>query len=229
MTSTGAGMPVQSSNEAAPWATSTSRPSTRAAPGRARRRVERRRPSGRYGEVDDRLPGSPSWTSTSSRTGVALTTRSRRPRPAATRRCARTHARRERVHERGRGAAAPITTGRVASIPRAWPRPSVEPSTRPSRRRACSPSGPGARQTPHARLCGIVTFAPAKPSAPSPRAASSRSVLRLERHVRPVEARAANAAFCIRGDSECATGLPIKPTSPRRRVVSPVGRSRARV
>src|SRR5690349_10238268 len=43
-----------------------------------------------------------------------------------------------------------------------------------------------------AALCGAVTFAPAKPSAASP--------------------RAANAAFCIRGESECSTGWPSNAT-----------------
>src|SRR5581483_1331733 len=72
ITSTGAGIPVHSSNDAAPCATSTSRPSTTVAPAaRAARAVA---VSG-YGRSTSVWPG-PRSTSTSSRAAVALTTRS---------------------------------------------------------------------------------------------------------------------------------------------------------
>ena len=63
-------------------------------------------------------------------------------------------------------------------------------------------------------LCGIVTFAPAKPAAASPRTAVAQLLGRdVERDVRPVEPAAAKAAFCICGESECATGCPSSATT----------------
>ena len=56
MTSTGAGTPVQSSNDAAPWATSTSSPSTTRR-ARARAAATRRRRL-RIRKIDERLPGA---------------------------------------------------------------------------------------------------------------------------------------------------------------------------
>src|SRR4029079_11812392 len=72
MTGTGAATPVQSSNDAAPCATSTSSPSSTSAPAAAAPSAVAVRGYGRSTSV------CPAWssTSTSSRTGVAFTTRS---------------------------------------------------------------------------------------------------------------------------------------------------------
>ena len=72
MTSTGAGTPVQSSNDAAPWRRAPRARRRRARPRRAQRR---RSPTSGYGRSTSVWPARSS-TSTSSRTGVAFTTRS---------------------------------------------------------------------------------------------------------------------------------------------------------
>ena len=60
----------------------------------------------------------------------------------------------------------------------------------------------------------MVTFAPAKPAAASPRtASSSRSGGTSTATYAQSSPAAANAAFCISGDSECATGCPSSATS----------------
>src|SRR5439155_8421452 len=72
ITSTGAGTPVHSSNDAAPWATRTSRPSTTRAPAASAARAVAVPGYGRSTRI---CPG-PSSTRTSSRSEVALTIRS---------------------------------------------------------------------------------------------------------------------------------------------------------
>ena len=73
-----------------------------------------------------------------------------------------------------------------------------------------------------ARLCGVVTFAPAKPSATSPRTpSSSRSGPTPSGTYAKSSASAAKAAFCIRGESEPTLGSRRSPTS---RVVPPITR-----
>ena len=63
-------------------------------------------------------------------------------------------------------------------------------------------------------LCGVVTFAPANPSASSPRtASSSRSGAVGSATYAQSRPSASNAALCIRGESECSTGQPMIPTS----------------
>src|SRR5262245_16273992 len=63
-------------------------------------------------------------------------------------------------------------------------------------------------------LCGAVTFAPAKPSASRPRTAScKRSGSTSSATYVQSRPRAANAAFCMRGESECETGWPRSATT----------------
>ena len=86
-------------------------------------------------------------------------------------------------------------------------RPSVKTSVF-----TASPSASSQRSAA-ARLCGIVTLAPAKPPRDEPaHRSSSRSGGTSSATYAQSSARAANAAFCIRGDSECATGWPISAT-----------------
>ena len=67
-----------------------------------------------------------------------------------------------------------------------------------------------------ASLCGIVTFAPAKPSATSPATAcSSPSGATSSGTYAQSSARAAKAAFCIRGESEPGDRLAEQPDEPR--------------
>ncbi len=114
----------------------------------------------------------------------------------------------------------PSTTGRstlrpsstAASVELAWSRPSRTTSVFTD-----GSSAPTSRAT--SSLYGAVTFAPANPNATRPRSASSSSsgstCSGTYAQSRP---RAANAAFCMRGESDAATGFPISPT----RRVSPV-------
>src|SRR5579862_5790418 len=65
-----------------------------------------------------------------------------------------------------------------------------------------------------ANLCGVVTLAPTKPSASSPRTASARSSGPTSMATYSQSSpRTANAAFCMRGESECATGWPSSATT----------------
>ncbi len=60
-----------------------------------------------------------------------------------------------------------------------------------------------------ASLCGSVTFAPALPSAASPRtAAASPAGRHAEGDVHGIEPGAAIAALCMPGERECETGSP---------------------
>ena len=216
MTSTGAGTPVQRSNEAAPWRTSTSRPSTtsqpaarprRRAPSRVRRRGRRGRP--RSGP----RRGS---TSSSSRTGVAFTTSSRPSTSgghvAASREDAHlaaaapaASALRARRPRRSRHARSRCDPGRAISVS------VLEPSTRPSRNTSVltdSPLGLVAerRDRPLVRSRHVRADEAERGErrAPPPRAARAR---RRAGRTASRARRAANAAFCIRGESELATGI----------------------
>src|SRR5262249_34768278 len=63
-------------------------------------------------------------------------------------------------------------------------------------------------------LCGVVTLAPAKPRAARPATASVTAAWWTRSGTYTQSSpRAANAAFCIRGDSDPDTGSPISPTS----------------
>ena len=151
MTSTGAATPVQRSNEAAPWRTSTSRPSTTTSqPGGAGGLDERgRRAVGAVGEVDDGLSGvrldeqlvpdrrrvdDRSAPPTVGRPVVVAPRDEAHVGAPACASAAATRPRRAAGAEHG-------TRARGASIP-ATTSPSVsKPSTRPvARRRACSRS-----------------------------------------------------------------------------------------
>ena len=98
--------------------------------------------------------------------------------------------------------------------------PSVDdPSTRPSATTsvftdpaAAATSSSSSQWSVTCSLCGIVTFAPAKPVATRPRTASpSRSGgVRSGTYVQSSPS-ASNAAFCIGGESECAVGQPSRP------------------
>ena len=77
-----------------------------------------------------------------------------------------------------------------------------------------SPLGLVAERRGGLGLCGIVTFAPAKPSAgeAADRVSASASGSTVERARTPSRARAAaKAAFCIRGESESRDGLAEQP------------------
>src|SRR5262249_3553657 len=63
-------------------------------------------------------------------------------------------------------------------------------------------------------LCGVVTLAPAKPSAARPATASPSAAWSTGSGTYAQSSpRAAKAAFCIRGDSDPDTGSPSSPTS----------------
>src|SRR5207302_10049839 len=200
ITGTGAGTPVQSSNDAAPCATSTSRPSSTRAPARTAASAVADRGYGRSTSV---CPG-PTSSSTSSRTGVAFTTRSASLTSGG-------HAlRRENTRACGsasRNAAAappsPTITGRSASSPARIAASVEKPCSRPSRRTSVFTDGrPAPTSSATAVLCGAVTFAPEKPSAANPVTASaSRSGGTSSATYAQSSPRAAKAAFCIRGDS----------------------------
>src|SRR5690349_2292378 len=84
---------------------------------------------------------------------------------------------------------------------------------RPSRKTRVLTASPSASShaATTARLCGIVTFAPTKPSVCSARTAATGFSTSNAPYVQS-SPRAANAAFCMRGDSECATGRPSSAT-----------------
>src|SRR5579862_1204121 len=214
-TATGAGTPVQSSNDAAPCAASTSSPSSTRAPAASAASAVAVRGYGRSTSV---CPSCNS-NSTSSRTGVAWTTRSASPTSGGHSPC------REKTLACGsawrKAAAAPPsptiagrsrldTSSRIAA--------SVEKPSRPTRVFTDGRSLPTIRAA--ACLCGDVTFAPANPAATSPRiASSSRSGGTSSATYAQSSPRAANAAFCIAGESERATGCPSSATS---RVEAPI-------
>src|SRR5947209_8143711 len=92
-------------------------------------------------------------------------------------------------------------------------RPSAITSVLTDSARAATSSS-SSQSSSTATLCGVVTFAPVKPPAASPRTASaSRSGCTSSATYAQSSARAAKAAFCIRGESECATGWPSSATS----------------
>src|SRR3954468_21334793 len=171
MTSTGADTPVQSSNDAEPWATSTSNPSTTRAP---------RAPAARpvavagYGRSISVCP-APSSTRTLWRSEVALTTR------AASLTSGGQSPRREKRAASGTAAAnaaaappSPRIAARSNSRPPRTAASVLHPLSRPSRTTRVftdATSAPTSRAA--ASLCGVVTFAPTSPSATSPRSASS--------------------------------------------------------
>ena len=233
MTSTGAGTPVQSSNDAAPCATSTSRPSTTVAPGgraAAACAVSRRR---RGRQVDEGLARA--------RLDEQLVPHGRRvhdevgarSRPAASRRCARRprpwrratrapRATRPPRRRRRRSAAARAAGGRsraAASV--------LEPSTRPSRNTSVftdsTPASTSSQSATTASLCGVVTFAPAKPSATRPRTASSSRVGRdVERHVGPVERERREGGVLHPRRERVRPGARAAPTSVSSRIGRPI-------
>ena len=92
----------------------------------------------------------------------------------------------------------------------------LEPSTRPSRitsvlTDSTAPSTSSQSATT-ASLCGVVTLAPRKPSATSPRTASSScSGATPSGTYATSSASAAKAAFCIRGESEPTFGSRSEP------------------
>ena len=218
MTSTGAGTPVQSSNDAAPWRDEHLETGHDARAGRARGRGSRRlagtggrRASGPACELDD---------DGSSRSEVALTTRS------ASATSGGQSPRREKTGARlaaprTKRAAAPPSPriagalGRQAVQDRRVGREPLDAARR--ERRACSPTATLGRRRARstASLCGVVTFAPANPSAARPRtASSSRSGGDRQARRTPSRARrAAKAAFCIARRERVPTGLPSSPTS----------------
>src|SRR5262249_10970753 len=173
ITSSGASTPVQRSKEAAPCRTSTSSPSiTVAPPARAASAVAL---SG-YGRSTSVWP-SRSSNSTSSRTGVACTTRS------AARTSGGQSPRREKTCAPGRAAAnaraappPPTITGRSNERPSSTAASVLVPITRPSSKTSVFTDSASAssQRAAAASLCGAVTFAPAKPAAASPRSASCR-------------------------------------------------------
>ena len=144
-----------------------------------------------YGRSTSVCPARSS-TSTSSRSDVALTTRSasddvRRP------------ARRAVRSERASGSAAAKRRCRAAvaedrgavkveaarGLPHRWSSRAIRPSRTTS---VLTDGSSVSTSSATASLCGVVTLAPAKPSATSPRSASSsRSRATCKRHVRPVE------------------------------------------
>src|SRR5581483_6690801 len=154
-------------------------------------------------------------TSNSSRTGVALTIRSH---PAA---WGGQSPEREKTRVSSGSTPssacaappAPITHARRAAMPARISRSVLKPSTRPSRKTSVLTASPSASShaATTARLYGIVTFAPAKPSARRARTASRGSATSHATYVQ-ASPHAANAAFCIRGDSDSATGRPSSAT-----------------
>ena len=214
ITSTGAGIPVQSSNDAAPWATSTSRPVITVAPAVARGPRRRRL---RVRQVDQRLPLRERAEDVVA-LGRGVDDAGRRPpRRAASRPVARRpRASGERGAKRGgRAARAEDHRPLEPEAGRGSPCPSSDPRCARRGRRACSPSRdrcPTAAAA--AALCGASRSRPrsrarrarAPPSSTRPSSTSSGTYAQSS-------PRAANAAFCIAGESECSTGLPISPTS----------------
>ena len=188
ITSTGAGTPVQSSNDAAPCATSTSRPPTtrragcpRGVRGRAvrvRQLDERLSPR----ELDEHLV--PLAASRGRRGRRRSPSGGQSPRREKTRACG----------SASRNAAAeppsPTITGRSAGSPSRIAASVVSPCTSPvpdhERVHGRQPARRRARRRPS--LCGAVTFAPANPSATSPRTRLLEPLRRhVERDVRAVE------------------------------------------
>ena len=144
----------------------------------------------RVGELDHRLPRD--RLRRAARRARASRSRSGRSprRRAASRRGARRRACRRAARARASSIAppAPITHARFASIPARISRSVLKPSTRPSRKTSVFTASPSASShaATTACLCGIVTFAPAKPSVRSARDRLDR-VLDVERRVVPVE------------------------------------------
>ena len=207
----GAAFPVQNSNDAAPCATRTSSPSRR---GRPRRAPRGRSPSPGTGDRRASVPGA-------APRGRRLAPRShsrRDPRPpsGATRPGARTGERAE-AHRRTPSRSPRRRQLRAAPPrgPRGSPRRCSMPSTRPSRttsvftERASVDAERGDRALVRDRDVDAD-----EPSAARPRTASaSRSGGVGSGTYAQSSPSAANAAFCMRGESECSTGQPTIPTS----------------
>ena len=118
---------------------------------------------------------------------------------------------------------APITHARVASIPARISRSVLKPSTRPSRKTSVLTASPSASShaATTACLCGIVTFAPAKPSV----AQRARPPRRRPRRRTPSSASRARARRTRRSASAArASARPDGRAARRARVIS---RSRA--
>ena len=209
---------------------------------RTRRRVPRRRATsrrprrGRRGRSRSDPPAA--RTSSSSFTGVACTTssaslRARRPLALAGEDLDGRAARLELRDPGGRSAAgadhrgASPADGLRARPCRCSSRARVRRGSRAcSRTRRCP--RPRRRAPTTARLCGVVTFAPGKPSATQPAHRVLEPLRRdAERTYAKSSASAAKAAFCIRGESEPTFGSRSSPTSSSCRR-SRVSRSRSR-
>ena len=101
--------------------------------------------------------------------------------------------------------------------PRPWPGSKVRVFAAPTARAVSVAVSASASA---ASLCGIVTFAPAKPACGRARTVSANSLRRDGEQLvapRPASPRWASAALCIAGERLCATG---QPRTPRRRRLS---------
>ena len=195
---------------------------------RARRRLRSRRhgrracavspPSARYGKVDRRVCPALGSKRSSSFTGVAWTTSSASldvRRPVALPGEHMHPARAPRARRSTHAAAPPGSDDRRscrAVAPRAPRCPCWSRATRPSRITSVltdsTPPSTSSQSSATARLCGVVTLAPRKPRATSPRTASSSCSGGTPSGTYATSSpRAANAAFCIGGESEPHLGV----------------------
>ena len=203
MAASGAANAVQRSNEAAPWRSSMSRPSTTSAQPAARAAAtSASAPVREIGEIDDLLLGARNGGLVLDRRRVDERRRSPPSRrPAGIAAALHCHVGARRLERLDAASAEPPRprTSAAARAPRtgsSTATPSVhEPSTRPSREdervhRLCTlaTSSTSSQSSITAFLCGIVTFAPAKPGSCNPVHRIGKPLGgRGERHVGPVE------------------------------------------
>ena len=192
ITSTGAGTPVQSSNDAAPWRDEHLEPVDHRRAGRARRRAPSR--VSRVRQVDERLALAQldehlvaHRRRVDDEVGSRATSGGQSPRRENTRALA---AARAANAARGAAVADDRPAARTSSSARIAASVLVADDAPVLERRACSPTSASAssHERAAASLCGAVTFAPAKPSGREPAHRLLEPLRRdVERDVRPVE------------------------------------------
>src|SRR5262249_25413783 len=111
---------------------------------------------------------------------------------------------------------APTIETRPKDCPSSTAASVLVPKMRPSRKTSVFTDAASAssQRAAAASLYGAVTLAPTSPAAASPRTASAKRSRGTSRATYTQSTpHAANAAFCIRGESECATGCPSSATT----------------